>query len=527
MASDLLPPDAPADHLLAELLDRIDGYLYIKDQGGRYLFANAQVRALYGATPQQIVGAQDAQFMDTTRSARVLMNDRAVLEQGAAIHDEEELCLHNGVRRGFRTTKLPILDAAGQVVAVCGLSTDITQRNWASGHLVERNHLLGTVLSNIDAHIYVKDHRGNYLYANEKTLLLYGRTAAEVIGRSDADLLPAEVAQRLAATDREVIGASARHAGEEVVVGADGKERHYWSIKLPLELPGQPTGIIGFSTEITELLRLRQTLERQRITDALTGLPNRLQLEQELALELRLAQRDGGSVALVMLDIDQFKHINTHFGQEAGDQLLREAAQRLRQALPANCCLAAPAATSSPSSCPAAIPPHCCARWSACARCWPSPTCCWASPGAPRPVRAWPPTRRMPTAPGRCWSTPKPRCTWPRSAAAISCAVTAPTWAPPPRAAWHWSTTCAARWRPASSNCTTSPRSAASTAPSPASRPCCAGTARPRNACRRWSSSRWPSRWASWCRSASGWWNRLARRWRNGVRKAWAACLWR
>ena len=359
MASDLLPSDAPADQLLAELLDRIDGYLYIKDQGGRYLFANAQVRALYGATRQQIAGAQDAQFMDTARSARVLMNDRAVLEQGAAVHDEEELCLHSGVRRGFRTTKLPIRDAAGRVIAVCGLSTDITQRNWASGHLVERNHLLGTVLSNIDAHIYVKDHRGNYLYANEKTLLLYGRTAAEVIGRSDADLLPGDVAQRLAATDREVIHASARHAGEEVVVGADGKERHYWSIKLPLELPGQPTGIIGFSTEITELLRLRQTLERQRITDALTGLPNRLQLEQELALELRLAQRDSSAVALVMLDIDQFKHINTHFGQEAGDQLLREAAQRLRQALPASCCLARPGgdefAVVLPCSDPAAL----------------------------------------------------------------------------------------------------------------------------------------------------------------------------
>ena len=339
-------PSAPTenasghDNVLAGLLDRIGGYFYIKDRDGRYLFANAQVRALYGATLAQIVGARDEQFLDITRSPRVRMNDSAVLDQGEAIHDEEDLCLRNGVRRGFRSTKLPILDSAGQVIAVCGISTDITQRNWASGHLVERNHLLGTVLANIDAHIYVKDHAGRYLYANEKTLALYGRVAAEVTGRSDADLLPADVAARLAATDQEVIRSSARHACEEVVVGVDGKERHYWSIKLPLDLPGQPTGIIGFSTEITELLRLRQTLERQRITDALTGLPNRVQLEEELALELRLAARDGASVALVMLDIDQFKYINTHLGQEAGDQLLREAAHRLRQALPTSCSLA-------------------------------------------------------------------------------------------------------------------------------------------------------------------------------------------
>ncbi len=208
------------------------------------------------------------------------------------------------------------------------------------GRVLEHHHLLDMVLSNIDAHVYVKDHAGRYLYANEKTLALYGRVAADVLGRCDAELLPPDVATRLAHIDRAVMDGSTRHACEEVVIGADGRERHYWSIQLPLALPGQPGGLIGFSTEITELLRLRQTLERQRTTDPLTGLPNRVQLEEELALELRLAGRDGASVAVVMLDIDQFKYINSHMGAKAGDQLLREAAQRLREALPAHCSLA-------------------------------------------------------------------------------------------------------------------------------------------------------------------------------------------
>jgi diguanylate cyclase (GGDEF)-like protein/PAS domain S-box-containing protein len=209
-----------------------------------------------------------------------------------------------------------------------------------TGRLLDHGQMLGMVLANIDAHIYVKDHAGRYLYANDRTLVLYGRSWAEVSGRSDAELLAPEVAARLGRIDRAVVDGMARHACEEVVVGADGKERHYWSIKLPLELPGQPAGLIGFSTEITELLLLRQTLERQRTTDPLTGLPNRVQLEAELALELRMARRDGVSVAVVMLDIDQFKYINSHLGAEAGDQLLREAAQRLRQTLPADCSLA-------------------------------------------------------------------------------------------------------------------------------------------------------------------------------------------
>ena len=332
------PPDLVA--ALAAVVDRIGAYLYVKDADGRYLFANAAVCTLYGATPEQVVGARDERFIDLARSPRLRLNDRAVLEQGEALQDEEELHLLDGSVHGFWTTKLPVRDAAGRVVAVCGVSTDITQRNWAADHLIERNHLLGTVLANLDGHVYLKDAEGRYLYANERVLELYGRTAAEVIGRSDRDLLPPEVAERLIAIDRYVLDSMSRQACEEVVVGADGQQRHYWSIKLPLVRPGQPPCLIGFSTEITELLRLRQTLERQRVTDPLTDLPNRVQFEEELGLELRLAGREGRALAVAQFDLDQFKYINTHLGQDAGDQLLREAAARLRQRLGADGCLA-------------------------------------------------------------------------------------------------------------------------------------------------------------------------------------------
>lgn len=330
--SDPLKDTSPFSDTWVAVMDRLGAYVYIKDRSGRYLYANAAVCALYGAAPEQVIGGFDAQFIDLARSPRLLANDRAVLDQGEALHDEEEIVLlHSGARCGFWTTKVPVRDARGQVVAVCGLSTDLTQHNWAADHLIERNHLLSTVLANIDAYIYLKDHTGRYLYANEKVLQLYGRSAGEVIGRHDQDLQGPAVAERLKAMDALVLSTMARQACEEILVDLEGQEHHYWSIKLPLERPGQPPCLIGFSTEITELLHLRQTLERQRVTDPLTGLANRVQFEEELALEMRMVARTGQQLAVVLLDLDQFKYINTHLGQEAGDQLLREAAQRLRQ----------------------------------------------------------------------------------------------------------------------------------------------------------------------------------------------------
>jgi len=200
----------------------------------------------------------------------------------------------------------------------------------AVGNFVGHEDLLQMVLDNIDAYIYVKDHEGRYVYANDKVLRLYRRPASEVIGQDDLALQGPEVGSRLMAIDALVLSTMSRQACEEILVDADGREHHYWSIKLPLVRPGQAPCLIGFSSEITELLHLRQSVERHRVTDPLTGLANRVQFEEELSLEMRMVARTGQLLAVALLDLDQFKYINTHLGQEAGDQMLREAAQRLR-----------------------------------------------------------------------------------------------------------------------------------------------------------------------------------------------------
>jgi diguanylate cyclase (GGDEF)-like protein/PAS domain S-box-containing protein len=78
-------------------------------------------------------------------------------------------------------------------------------------------------------------------------------------------------------------------------------------------------------------LNLRETLRHQSIRDSLTGLYNRRYFQESLEREIRRVKRKGGSLAVMMLDLDRFKLFNDNFGHEAGDILLRAFADLLRR----------------------------------------------------------------------------------------------------------------------------------------------------------------------------------------------------
>jgi diguanylate cyclase (GGDEF)-like protein len=80
-------------------------------------------------------------------------------------------------------------------------------------------------------------------------------------------------------------------------------------------------------------IRLHERLESLSVRDPLTGLYNRMYMEESMERELLRAQRSGGSLGVIMLDIDHFKRFNDTFGHEAGDDVLRAIGSFLRQSV--------------------------------------------------------------------------------------------------------------------------------------------------------------------------------------------------
>ena len=96
---------------------------------------------------------------------------------------------------------------------------------------------------------------------------------------------------------------------------------------------GKITHYIGTSSDITQLKEHERKLELIAHYDPLTGVPNRILLADRMHLALAQTKRENCLMAVGYLDLDGFKPVNDRLGHEAGDQLLIEIAQRIKNAL--------------------------------------------------------------------------------------------------------------------------------------------------------------------------------------------------
>ena len=136
-----------SEQKLATILDSVEAHIYIKGLDYRYLYANRQVRQLFGKTSEEIIGEDDARFFDQKTVDNIRHNDRRVLEQGERVAEEEISTSADGkVTNTFASVKLPLRDGDGNIYALCGISTDITARKQTEAELIQyRDHLAALV----------------------------------------------------------------------------------------------------------------------------------------------------------------------------------------------------------------------------------------------------------------------------------------------------------------------------------------------------------------------------------------------
>lgn len=211
---------------------------------------------------------------------------------------------------------------------------DITERKQSELRLNEalaETQRLREALDYVPAYIYMKDSQSRYVYASRPTLKLFGCSAEELVGCDDTRFFPPDTVKRLQEIDTRVF--QGEQTDEEIdVPAAIGGRRIYWEFKSPIYADAAKRtiwGLLGISIDITDRKQMEEQIQNLAYFDSLTNLPNRRMLLDRLAHALADAKRYHRSLAIMFLDLDNFKNINDMLGHDAGDELLKEVSVRL------------------------------------------------------------------------------------------------------------------------------------------------------------------------------------------------------
>jgi diguanylate cyclase (GGDEF)-like protein/PAS domain S-box-containing protein len=211
--------------LLSDILENVTVYIYTKDTHSRYLFANRLLRERFDAPMAEIVGYDDTKFFDAEAAAHMRQDDLRVLEQGETLHLEEtNLNVLTGVAEVFLTVKLPLRHEDGSIYALCGISTDITERKDIEQHMQHMaqydalTHLPNRALFNdrLQQAIVSAQRNKNRLAVMFIDLDKF-KPVNDTYGHGVGDLLLKEVAVRIQECLRES-DTAARIGGDEFVI---------------------------------------------------------------------------------------------------------------------------------------------------------------------------------------------------------------------------------------------------------------------------------------------------------------------
>jgi diguanylate cyclase (GGDEF)-like protein/PAS domain S-box-containing protein len=207
-----------------------------------------------------------------------------------------------------------------------GLSSLLAYR-----HLWQNETRLRTVMQTIPDLVWLKDLGGTYLACNRQVERLFGSNEAEIVGRTDYDFFPRELADFFRDNDRKALAAGKPCINEEWLTFAEGGYRGLFeTVKTTMrDHTGAPSGVVGIARDITERHKAEEQRRQLAYYDPLTQLPNRRLLMDRLSQALTDITQGPPNGALLFIDLDHFKILNDTIGHEIGDRLLCSVAARL------------------------------------------------------------------------------------------------------------------------------------------------------------------------------------------------------
>ncbi|HEY4158310.1 MAG TPA: EAL domain-containing protein [Polyangiaceae bacterium] len=367
--------------LLRDLMNGMPDVIYFKDRALRFLRANRALGDMWnGGDSEGLVNKSLKDLgLDDETVASIEREELEIMRDGHAVTDRVEEVQLAGSTRWFSTTKAPIRAPDEQIVGLVCVAREVTERVLTEKKLARLSRIHAVRSGINSAIVRVKDRRGLLqetcriaVREGELPLALIatvqpqtGQLQVSASDGGDEGLIDAIDSQLRAAVPGDVFSRALKSQKpcaiddlelepELAITAALLRHGHRALAVFPLFAAGKLEAVfalfskqVGFDSEELKLLReladnlslaLDHLAQGERLDflayyDELTKLPKRNLLTDRISQQLVACRNDGCRLAVVLLDVERFRHVNETLGRRGGDNLLLQIAERLKESL--------------------------------------------------------------------------------------------------------------------------------------------------------------------------------------------------
>jgi len=322
------------DRLFAEFSRTLPEIVLVHDE--RILLANESAASLIGLEPEQLVGRDAADLVKPAYRAlfRKTMAKRLL---GESAPERLEIQLISGDDAGLWVeAQSSVIEYHGSK-AVLTIARDVSYRKNLEVSLSRSKRQAQFTLESISEGVITTDNEGRIDYMNNAAEYMTGANRDDATGHKTGELFSLiDEADRRALGDPVERCLSIRRrvnmGRRALLVSRDGKHEHSVEVTAsPIKGPGNSiSGTVVVIHDVTEIRGLTRQMSYQAAHDALTGLINRREFERRLEEAMNSAHAEEAVHILAYMDLDRFKAVNDSCGHIAGDNMLREVANLIK-----------------------------------------------------------------------------------------------------------------------------------------------------------------------------------------------------
>ncbi len=321
---------------LSLIMDNVPARVSYIDRDYRYRFLNRHNEEWLGEDRQTLAGRHVADVLGAERTRQLQPLLERVLA-GEVVATERLLAQPSGPPAWESIHYAPNRDSEGRVIGIYAAHTNINEQKRNEEALRRANWMLSSHINNTPLAVLEWDRDFRLVRWSPRAETIFGWRAEEALG------MPLDGEQFIHESDRGTVVALLNTLMNGDEPRATGVTRNYrkdggtiwceWYHSCLLDDAGQIVSILSFVQDVSSRIQAEERLQYLATRDSLTGLPNRVLLQERLAQAIAQAKRDGGRVGVLFIDLDRFKNVNDTLGHRIGDELLKQVTTVLAGAL--------------------------------------------------------------------------------------------------------------------------------------------------------------------------------------------------